>query len=150
MEKIACLARALHEALDATGAKALTSSMIDGVAEAQGCERAHAWVAAGLDPTLELAVPKGAPVLVGMCVGQCQLQGAVPILERFLEERDRRVAAGLPDYELLPRRCLDMCSRAPVVLCQTKDGVAGLTGLSAAEVPEAVEMIFESIEDPPS
>ena len=70
----------------------LSPEAIDEVARQQGKARAHAWAAMALDPNLGPSIT--AETLFGICVGQCQLQGAIPNLERLLELRDSQLKAG--------------------------------------------------------
>lgn len=138
------LVEALHARMRAGPAQQLEAKDIDAVADELGLKRAHAWVAAGLDPSL--APESDEDVLIGICVGQCQMRGAVANLEKLLECRDARAASGKRGFGIVPRRCFDRCMQGPVAVCQTPDGMAGLPKMTAEQVSGVVEQIFEDLD----
>ena len=117
----------------------LSPEAIDEVARQQGKARAHAWAAMALDPNLVPSIT--AETLFGICVGQCQLQGAIPNLERLLELRDSQLKAGKPAFDIVPRHCLDMCPHAPVAVSRSQHGQAAHPRLQPENLPEIIETL---------
>jgi len=126
------LAGALRAA--AAGAP-VTVALVERIASEQGVPTAHAYAALALDPNL--APANEHEVMVAICVGACQGQGAVPVLAALLQTRAERVAAGRPAFDVLPRTCLDMCSHSPVCMSRSKAGVSAHPRLS----PEGVRAL---------
>lgn len=102
----------------------LTVELIEGLARDEGVPPSYAYVAAAEIP--ELQVRRRADVAFAVCAAGCQGWGAVERLERLLELRDQRLAAGLASFDILPKGCVDRCMAAPVVLVSTPDGVGAL------------------------
>ena len=129
---------ALQAALAGTPA---TVEAVAEVARQQDVPLSHAYAALATDPNLSIDVSQ--PVLVAICVGVCQEQGAIPNLERLLELRAERVAAGKPAFDVIPRTCLDMCAHAPVCLSRSPHGQAAHPRLTAAGVDELVAALCD-------
>ena len=120
----------------------LPSKVIDEVAARLGKKRSHAWAALALDPNL---VPEMKyDTLFAVCVGKCQLQGAIPALDKMLELRDLQVDSGKPAFEVLPRHCLDLCPHAPVAISRSQHGQAAHPRLKPEELPELIDMLCNS------
>ena len=98
----------------------VTEAIIHQVAEENGVPFCAAYAAISVDPNLVLAVKHD--TLVAICVGPCQLQGAIPALEALLAERQRRIDTGDTSFDIIPRTCLDMCAHSPACLSRSADG----------------------------
>jgi len=112
------LARALRSAV---GGEPVTVEAVSRVAEEEGAPVSHVYAAMAMDPNL--APAKVHDILVAICVGSCQAQGAIPVLEVLLEERQRRQARGARAFDILPRSCLDLCSHSPACMSRTPNAM---------------------------
>jgi NADH:ubiquinone oxidoreductase subunit E len=123
------LARALRTA---AGGEPITLAVVARVAEEEGAPVAHVYAAMAMDPNM--APAKESDVLVAVCVGSCQAQGAVPVLEALLETRGERLAAGQGAFDVLPRSCLDLCSHSPVCMTRTPQAMKAHPRMTPDEV----------------
>ena len=104
------------------------------VASEVGAPLSHAYVALGGEPALQLR-PREA-VQIAACTGACQAKGAMALLERLLELRAERAAAGQPGIDVVPRGCLNLCERAPALLSRSDDGVHPHPGVRPEDLAE--------------
>lgn len=136
------LAAALAEAASKQPDGRLPPEAIDEVALQHNKPRAYAWAALALDPNL---VPQlNSETLFAICTGKCQLQGAIPNLERLLELRDERIRKEQPLFDIVPRHCLDLCPHAPVALSRSAAGQAAHPKLAPENLPEIIEALCDS------
>lgn len=136
------LAKALEEAAKEFPDGRLPAEAIDDVAQKNGLPRTHAWAAMALNPNLIPQISN--ETLFGICVGQCQLQGAIPTLEKLLELRDKQIADKKPSFDIVPRHCLDMCPHAPVAISRSPHGQAAHPKLKPDAVPEIIDALCNS------
>jgi len=73
----------------------------------------HCLVAMVFDPSLRME--REHPTSMEVCSGRCQFFGAVAVMDRFLELKDKRVEEGKPAFDVMASRCLDQCDFGPVV-----------------------------------
>ena len=106
---------------------------VEKVAKELGAPRAHVYVSLALDPNL--VIQTGSEVLVAVCVGTCQAQGAVDNIEKLLAVRESRLAAGEKAFDILPRTCLDLCAHSPAAMSRSPHGTAAHPQLK----PDAIE-----------
>jgi NADH:ubiquinone oxidoreductase subunit E len=129
----------------ALAARALAGAVappdVDAVAAELAIPLAHAYIALGLDPTLIL-VPT-TEVALAICVGGCQLQGALPLLEGLLVERSARLATGRPSFDVQPRGCLDLCPGAPAMLSRSAVGVMRHVRMTREQVPPLLAELLD-------
>lgn len=130
------LAPELEEAFEDGGHDKLTPELLEEFAADLGASEAHLYAAAAM--MTDLAFDESAETRFEICVGGCQSWGALPVLEQLIKLRSQRVEAGQPAFGLVPRRCLDKCDRAAVVLVKTPEGTAGLSETTPESVAEAV------------
>ncbi len=128
----------LAEALDALP-EPRRADDVDAVAERAGVPRAHAWVALGMQPMVQLQ--REHPIAIGVCCGRCQLWGAAERIEALLTLRRARIAAGQLAFDLVPRGCLSRCERAPVATAVMADGLVQLDGCDVEQVRTLLERI---------
>jgi len=140
--ELAELVEALREAAASLPDGRLPADTIDEIARKNNKPRAYAWAALALDPNL---VPQfTSDTLFAICMGKCQLQGAVPNLEKLLELRDKRIQTKQPAFDIVPRHCLDLCPHAPVALSRGTHGQAAHPKLDPANLPEIIETLCDS------
>lgn len=78
---------------------------------------------------------------VVVCTGRCQAWGALAELEWLLDERERRVGAGEPGFDVHTRSCLDQCSRPPVLrIYSSTSGTAVVAPFDRPKLREALEL----------
>ncbi len=137
LRRLMQLAPEIEEAFSDAGHEYLTPERVEELAADIGASEAQLYAAA----VMMTGIPfdEGAPVRFEVCIGGCQSWGAVPVLEKLVQLRARRIEAGQLSFGLVPRRCLDKCDRAAVVMVRTPDGTAGLSEVTPAAVEEAVE-----------
>jgi NADH:ubiquinone oxidoreductase subunit E len=131
----------VFRALIASGEDELTPELLDGIAAEMECPKAHVYAAA-LTTWRPFAVDHA--VRFAICAGQCQLVGALDLMEHLLRRRDQRTASGLPTFDLLPRGCLNGCGRGPTVYVMTREGVSGMAHTTAAQIDEVLEQLDEA------
>ncbi len=119
----------------------ITPEQVDETANEMGCKREEAWIALGLDPNLSVETQQ--ETLIAICVGQCQVRGATPALEKLLSLRDERLAAGKPAFDIIPRQCLDLCPHAPVAVSRSPHGTAAHPRLRPEAIADLVEGLCE-------
>jgi len=136
------LLKALEEAAKQFPDGRLPPEAIDQVAKENGRPRTHAWAAIALNPNLQPQLTTD--TLFALCVGQCQLQGAIPNLEKLLELRDQQIANQETHFDIVPRHCLDMCPHAPVAISRSPHGQAAHPKLEPETVSEIINALCSS------
>jgi NADH:ubiquinone oxidoreductase subunit E len=131
------LAPELDEAFEDGGHERLTPELIEEFAADIGASEGQLCAVAAM--MTDIAWDESAPVRFEVCVGGCQSWGALPVLDKLLKLRSKRVEEGAPSFGVVPKRCLDKCDRASVVIVKTPDGTAGLSEASPETIAEAVE-----------
>lgn len=124
----------------AQGAR-ITLAMIDEVAQQHGAKPAEVYAAMAINPNLALDVSQ--EVLIGVCVGGCQAQGAIPNLEKLLELRAQRLTEQKKAFDIIPRTCLDMCAHSPVCISRSSHGQAAHPRLQAKEIPAIIDALCD-------
>lgn len=119
----------------------LTHAAMAEVADAAGVPASHAYVAAGMAPTVRFEREHDIAFVV--CSGGCQRFGALELLEKLLEVRDRRLAASEPAFDVHTRGCLNGCFHAPLVQVQTPEGVGHLAKATPANIEEALASLLD-------
>ena len=133
LRRVMQLAPELEEAVEEGGHEVLTPELIEELAADLGASEKHLFAAAAM--MTDLKFDESDPVRFEICVGGCQSWGALSVLEKLVQLRAKRIEAGETSFGVVPRRCLDKCDRAAVVIVKTPDGTAGLSEAT----PEAVE-----------
>ncbi len=103
----------LSDVIDERRDGPVTAELLAAVAAEAGVPLSHAYVAASVDPDLDWQ--SRSPVTVRVCTGGCQAWGAVSVLERLLELRQARAAAGLETFDVVAVACLNTCDRPTAV-----------------------------------
>ena len=138
----------LGDALDeAKGDREVDPALMGEVAEAEGAPLAHMYVAAGMDP--ELPWKAEHPVTFIVCTGECQSWSAVERVQWLLEERQRRLDAGQPAFDIQARGCLNACDHPPAIVSQGPEGLALHPNATPESLGEAIAVRVdgESLED---
>ena len=136
------LASELGDAADELPNETLTPEAIDEVARANKKPRAHAWAALAVNPNLTLEMQTD--TVFAICAGRCQGQGAIPVLEKALEIRERRIANGQKSFDIVPRHCLDLCDHAPVGISKSAHGQAAHPKLTPENLEEITSTLCDS------
>ncbi|MEZ4272102.1 MAG: hypothetical protein R3C68_11940 [Myxococcota bacterium] len=132
----------LKQALvDIAKGERLNMEMVQTVAQTHACSLAQVYAAMALDPNLVFDMQHD--VLVAICVGACQAQGAIENLETLLRLRQERLQAGHASFEIVARHCLDMCAHSPVCLSRSAHGQAAHPRLKATEIPEIISTLCD-------
>jgi NADH:ubiquinone oxidoreductase subunit E len=126
----------VEESFDMTGQEKLTPEIVEEIAADVGASESHVFAAAAM--MTDIPFDESDATRFEVCVGGCQQWGALPVLEKLVQLRAQRQEAGEPSFGVVPRRCLDKCDRAAVVLVKTPDGTAGLSEATPETVGEAV------------
>lgn len=111
------------------------------VATEVGVPLSHAYVALGGEPMLQLRIAKA--VQIAACTGACQAKGSMALLERLLELKAERAAAGQAGIEVVPRGCLNLCEQAPALLSRSDDGVHPHPRVRPEDLAELVAALCE-------
>ncbi|MCB9727744.1 MAG: hypothetical protein H6744_11190 [Deltaproteobacteria bacterium] len=119
----------------------VTPAMLEEAADEAGVPASHAWVAASVDPDIDWQGQSALTVRV--CTGGCQAWGAVPVLERFLELRARRLEAGLPAFDVVAVACLNTCDRPTAVASAGAHGYATHPDTDVEAVDALVEALLD-------
>ena len=130
------LALALRSALNG---EPVSVELVERIAAAEDAPAAHVYAAMAMDPNMAPQIEHD--VLVAICVGSCQAQGAIPILQTLLEERAARVSDNRPAFDILPRSCLDLCPHSPVCMTRTPTDLKAHARLT----PEKVRALLPEI-----
>lgn len=133
------LAQALEKKASELPDGRLAPEMINSVAEQHNKPHSHAWAAMALNPNLVPAISH--ETLFAICLGKCQLQGAIPNLEKLLELREQQISQGKPAFDIVPRSCLDMCPHAPVAISRSQHGQAAHPKLKPDSVAEIIDTL---------
>ncbi len=119
----------------------VTHALLAETAASAGVPISHAYVAASVDPDLDWG--GRAPVTVRVCTGGCQAWGAVSVLERMLELRRARAAAGQASFDVVAVACLNTCDRPTAVASAGPHGYATHPDIDA----EAVDALISALLD---
>jgi len=120
----------------------LTDAILESVAEAEEAPLEHVYAAAGTHP--QFVFQPQNDVLLAVCTGGCQSQGAIENLKKFIETRkDRAQADGKKNFDIMPRACLDMCPHAPVVMSRGPHGTAAHPKLTPDGVNELIDALCD-------
>ncbi len=130
---------ALAGALTAEGARISEAGLL-AFAKRQGASPLHAWVALAYSP--EVAIERTHDIAFGVCLGRCQLWGALPVLEALLALREERLAAGKAGFDVVPRGCLSRCEHGAFVVGVTPAGQFGMGQATPEQVTAAVAHAF--------
>lgn len=116
----------------------LTAAWLEALAEREGVSVAHAYVALAQDRSLRLE--REHPLVLGVCVGDCDRSGAVGLLHVAIEQRAERARANAPGFDILPRVCFDKCMHAPFCASRRDDGRELLySRLSPSQLVDAID-----------
>ena len=130
------LSDALADRLE-EGGDEVTPALLDEIAQAQGAELSHLYVAAGLDPDTEWQ--RGHPVAFVVCTGSCQAWGSVDALSALLKDRASRVEEGRPSFDIITTACLDVCLPTPPYMVSLgPEGKAVHPGVTGEQALDAV------------
>lgn len=119
----------------------VTMAIVEEVAQQESAKIAEVYAALALDPNLGFEI--GQDVLIAICVGGCQAQGAIANLEKLLELRRERLAQQKPAFDVIPRTCLDMCAHSPVCISRSRHGQAAHPRLKVTDVAEIVDSLCD-------
>lgn len=119
----------------------ISVAMIEAIAVEEKVPRAQVLAAVATDPNL--VVEMTSDVLFAVCVGGCQLQGALDNVEELLRLREQRVQAGQKSFDLVPRHCLDMCPHSPVAVSRSSHGMAAHPKLKPDGIAEIVNALCD-------
>lgn len=126
------IAPEVEEAFDMSGQERLTLELVEEIAADVGASEAQVVVSAAM--MTDIQFDESAPIRFEVCVGGCQSWGAIPVFKELVKLR----AAKNEAFGVVPKRCLDKCDRAAVVLIKTPDGTAGISEATPESVAEAV------------
>ena len=124
---------------DAAPDQVVSHGLMVQVAEAQGCPVSHAYIGAAIDPMLQWE--REAALTIHVCVGACQGFGAADVLERVLDERDQRSRPDKVAFDVIPRGCLSVCERGPVLSSNGAHGQALHPEVSVEGVVELLDVL---------
>ncbi len=130
------LAPELEAACEEAGHEVLSPELIEELAAELGASETQLTAAAVMMTSIPFDETEATRFEI--CVGGCQSWGALPVLQKLLALRAARRAAGQPSFGVVPKRCLDKCDRAAVVLVKTQDGTAGISEATPEAVADAV------------
>ena len=119
----------------------VTMDVIEQVASSSNAPRAHVYASAALDPNLVIDAETN--VLIAICVGTCQGQGAIENLETLLKIRSERKQAGKRIFDVVPRTCLDMCVHSPIAMSRSPHGMAAHPKLTKEQIDELVTTLCD-------
>jgi len=120
---------------------AVTLDAIDAVAASEKAPASHVFASIPMDPNLVLDIRDD--VLIAVCVGGCQAQGAIDILDELMKIRAERVASSKSTYAIVPRTCLDICAHSPVCISRSALGQAAHTRLKPQGIAEIIAAICD-------
>ena len=136
LDEVWDLSDALADRID-EGVEEVTPAVLEEIAESQGAELAHLYVAAGLDP--DTPWKREHPVAFVLCTGSCQAWGAVDALGALLKERAERARDGRPGFDIVTTACLDVCLPSPpYAVSLGPEGKAVHPGVTPEQLLEAV------------
>jgi NADH:ubiquinone oxidoreductase subunit E len=133
------VASELEEAFSAEGGGPLNAERMEELAADLGAPLDHVYAAAGMMTMLPFDESDDAQFNV--CVGGCQGWGALEVIKRLAALHSQRRDDGKKTFGIIPRRCLDNCERAAVVMIKTPDGMAGIAGATVEGVEDAVTQL---------
>lgn len=136
LRRLMQLAPDIEESFDMTGQEKLTPELVEEIASDVGASETHVFAAVAM--MTDIPFDESDATRFEICVGGCQQWGALPALEKLVQLRAKRREAGDTGFGVVPRRCLDKCDRAAVVVVRTPDGTAGLSEATPETVEEAV------------
>ncbi len=120
---------------------AIELEAMEAFAAEKGIPTSHALVALNFAPDLQIRA-EGVTAFA-VCTGRCQLFGALPVLERFLELRAERKAAGAEPFGLTVRPCFDRCDHGAIVVSKSSHGVHPHAKVTPEQVDELVAALCE-------
>lgn len=120
----------------------LRAADLDAMSRELGVPREQVYAALAMSETTSLATEHD--VKFAVCTGNCRDRGALQCVQRLLEIRDGRLAAGKSGFDIVPRQCLGRCQVAPAVELSTPDGTAVLASATPAMMDEAARDLFDS------
>ncbi len=136
LDEVWDLSDALADRID-EGVEEVTPALLEEIANDQGAELAHLYVAAGLDP--DTPFKREHPVAFVVCTGSCQAWGAVDALSALITEQRTRASEGRPGFDILTTACLDVCLPSPpYVVSLGPEGKAVHPGVTAEQMLAAV------------
>ena len=125
---------------DAAEDAPVTHAMIEAVANAQGVPPAQVYIGAALDPLMEWE--EESDVALWVCAGACQHYGAGEILERLLALREEHLSGDKPPFHIIPRGCLSVCERGPVMVSHSAHGEVTHPNLELEGLDEIVKLLL--------
>jgi hypothetical protein len=123
------------------GSGRVTMTHVDAVAAEHSATRAQTYAAMATNPNLVFDISQ--PTLLAVCVGGCQMQGAIPVLQKLLDTREERLGAGKKAFDVVVRTCLDMCPHSPVAISRSPHGQAAHPRLSPEGVGEIISALCD-------
>ena len=120
----------------------LRAADLDAMSRELGVSREQVYAALAMSETTSLATEHDLKFVV--CTGNCRDRGALPCVQRLLEIRDGRLAAGKSCFDIVPRQCLGRCQVGPAIELSTPDGTAVLANATPAMIDQAMSELFES------
>jgi len=102
------------------------------------------WAPLAINPNLRLEI-KSDTLFAGhpdRCQGQGQ--GAIPILEKLLANRDQRLEEGQESFDIVLGHCLDLCDNAPVVRSKSAHGQPVHPNLKPENLEEIISTLCDS------
>lgn len=136
LRRLMQLAPELEEACEDAEHETLSPELIEELAADLGASETHLCAAAAM--MTDIPFDESDATRFEICVGGCQSWGALPVLQKLLTLRAQRREAGQPSFGVVPKRCLDKCDRAAVVIVKTPDGTAGISEATPEMVAAAV------------
>ena len=132
------LGDALAEAADD---EPVTHTMVEAVAEAHGAPVSHVFIGAALDPMMEWE--QETDVELWVCAGSCQHSGAGALLERLLALRTEKMQDGKAPFHIIPRGCLSICEKGPVMISRSPHGEVTHPELAVEDLDEVVSLLTQ-------
>jgi len=117
----------------------LSHDQVEALATEQGLPVSNVMAAMMFDPNLSITPETKAQITV--CVGRCQSYGAIENLEKLLELRAARKAAGEPYFDLKTKNCMDRCDQGPVMESKCEAGLAIQEFAKLEDLEELTQML---------
>jgi NADH:ubiquinone oxidoreductase subunit E len=116
--------------------------ILEEVAESENVPLSHVVASLGVNP--QIIPDVDSQTLIAICVGTCQGQGAIPVLDKLLELKKERDANAKPSFSIVPRSCLDMCAHSPVCISRSAHGQAAHPRLKPEQVQETIDALCDT------
>ena len=126
---------------DAAEDEPVTHAMVEAVAKAQGVPTSHVFIGAALDPMMEWE--EESEVALWVCAGACQHYGAGEILEQLIALREKHRNGDNAPFHIIPRGCLSVCERGPVMISHSAHGEVTHPNLEVSAVDELVTLLLK-------